>query len=38
MKSEERLIFEAILIGMVEIAFIIYMTIKILQQRDGRQE
>jgi hypothetical protein len=36
MKSEERLIFEAILIGMVEIAFIIYMTIKILKQRNNQ--
>jgi hypothetical protein len=32
MRSEETLIYEAILIGMVEIAFIIYMTVKILKQ------
>lgn len=33
MKTDERLIYEAIFIGLVEVAFIIYMTVQIIKQK-----
>jgi len=36
MKTDERLIYEAIFIGLVEVAFIIYMTVKILKQKNNQ--